>query len=482
MEKEELEKTKEIETIEDIVEVEAENEIDNEEEKDNETKTDEVREEVSEKDNTKSTNKKKKIVIIILIVMIILVVLIYFYLGWRKDKEKEKIKDDVYNEEKLSEKDKEEKIKIYGEKLEKVIASSYEKNKVILSYEEALKLVDSKDDINCKIHEVYEDLKIYLDECSLNGKKTTYSYGVKQEKGPVEVVDDNTKINVFISKKTGKASLDKPSDLKNYDVYVVDCGEVYQNASLFGDTQYVLYQNDEYYTQVKNYVTNKKVLENISYKAVLPFGNKNGYNTKYLAVLIDNKWGIYNIDTGKAVVAASFDGFSNGNSNSTMGPMSVIQPIKNNLVIAYKNNMYGVIDYTGGREVIPFTYTYINKIGDYLYACVKYGVDGVIYDLDGKEIIGSGYKNVYGITNGNYVLVNANDKILLITITGKLLFSFGEATDVESLNFMLEHEGELLFQFYKVGDKETCIEYSYNLNTKKGNIGAISCGGVGNSY
>lgn len=488
MDKDDLEKTKEIDTITDISDEKLEEDcevIDDDKTIVGDKIVEEniVNDKVLEDNNDDKENKSKckKKIIIILSCLIVLLLLIWLCLDIKKNKDKEKIKDDVYNQSELSEKEKENKIKSYGKKLEKVISDYYKENNVLLSYDEALKLIKNDDDISCSIHEIYDDGGVYLSDCSFGGKKTKYSYGEKRQVNePTEIVEDNTKINVYINKSTGKATLTKPTNIKDYDIYVVDCGRIYQNATLFENTQYVLYQTSDYYMQLKNYVTNKKILENVSYKAILPFKNKDGYDTKYLAVLIDNKWGIYNLDTGKVIVAASFDGFSIGsNNNSTTGPMEMITPVKNNLVIAYKGQKYGVVDYTSGVEVIPFTYSNISKVGDYLYASVEYGLNGVIYDLDGKIVVDKKYSNVYGVTNGNYVLVNKDNRIVLVNISGRVLFDFGDDTGLGKLNFMIENNGELFFQFHLAEDTENCKEYIYNLSTGNGSTDEVSCGGIG---
>ena len=296
MDKDDLEKTKEIDTITDISDEKLEEDcevIDDDKTIVGDKIVEEniVNDKVLEDNNDDKENKSKckKKIIIILSCLIVLLLLIWLCLDIKKNKDKEKIKDDVYNQSELSEKEKENKIKSYGKKLEKVISDYYKENNVLLSYDEALKLIKNDDDISCSIHEIYDDGGVYLSDCSFGGKKTKYSYGEKRQVNePTEIVEDNTKINVYINKSTGKATLTKPTNIKDYDIYVVDCGRIYQNATLFENTQYVLYQTSDYYMQLKNYVTNKKILENVSYKAILPFKNKDSYDTKYLAVLIDN--------------------------------------------------------------------------------------------------------------------------------------------------------------------------------------------------
>lgn len=466
----ELEKTKKIDVISDDV-------IEDEIETDNKNKEIEVSDDVIKDEiKTDSKNKKKKLIIIILSILIILLLLILLIVTINNKRIKDKNKDKVYEEEQVSEKDKESRIKSYGEALEKVVELSYTKDGKILSYEEAIKLVDLEYDINCEVHEIYEDGKVYLNECSYDGKKTKYSYGIKQEEKIID--EDENKINVYVNKNTKVASLEKPNNIKNYDIYVVDTG-VYFDAVLFGDTNYVLYLDQDSKVQIKNYITGNKILENIKYEAVLPFKNKDNYDTKYLAVLINNKWGIYDINTEKAIIAGIYDGIAvSDNQSSIIGPVESIKVINNKEIIVYKDNKYGVIDYTNGKEIIPFNYEYISRTGDYLYACIEYGKNGIIYDLDGNKIIDGEYDNIYGVTNGSYMLVNKDNKILLVNMKKEILFDFGEVKGIKGLNYILEYNGDLIFQFHKEDSEDECIEYSYNLKSKKGESKDFTCGGV----
>ena len=76
-------------------------------------------------------------------------------------------------------------------------------------------------------------------------------------------------------------------------------------------------------------------------------------------------------------------------------------------------------------------------------------------------------------------MVNKDNRIVLVNISGRVLFDFGDATGLDKLNFMIENNGELLFQFHIEDDVENCKEYIYNLSTGKGSTDEVSCGGIG---
>ena len=145
MDKDDLEKTKEIDTITDISDEKLEEDcevIDDDKTIVGDKIVEEniVNDKVLEDNNDDKENKSKckKKIIIILSCLIVLLLLIWLCLDIKKNKDKEKIKDDVYNQSELSEKEKENKIKSYGKKLEKVMSDYYKENNVLLSYDEAL--------------------------------------------------------------------------------------------------------------------------------------------------------------------------------------------------------------------------------------------------------------------------------------------------------------------------------------------------------
>lgn len=463
----EQEVTKEVEKIEDIEMIEEsgkENSVEDDVEKD-----DIIGQEEAIKTKEKN-NKKKKIVIISLVILIVLILATWILLSWKKNSNKEKIKDEVYKEEKLTEKEIEKKIKKYGDALEKVISTTYAKENKILTYEEAIKNINNDDDINCNVHEIYNDLKVYLNECSLNGRKTKYSYGKIQN-----IIDDKTMIVVYANKNKNEATLIRPTDISNYDTYVVKCDGEYSNAVLLKNTVYVFYQDANNLVQMKNYVTNEKILSNIEYNSILPFEFNDSYNTEYVAVNKNNKWKIYNINTNKAVTSDEYDTIS---ANSAMGPSFYVVPVKGTNIIACRDKKCGLINYTTGKKIIPFIYSNIRNNGNYLMASYDNSDSGVVYDLDGNKILANQYNKIYGVTSGGYLLVNKNDTILLVNTNGNVIYNFGSSLGLDKINYIMEYNRSLIFQFHKTNDLEKCVEYNYNLNTKTGDVADTLCGGI----
>lgn len=456
--------TKEVEKIEDIENIE-------------ESKEEMVQEESAEKkideekelEKKEKNNKKKKIIIIVLAVLIVLILATWSFLSWKESKEKEKIKEEVYKEEKLTEKEIEKKIKAYGEALEIVLNVSYEKENKLLTYEEAVKLVHNSEDISCNVHEIYEDRKVYLNECSYDGKKTKYSYGEKQEP---KQIDEATAISVYVNKNSKTATLEKPVDISNYDVYIVNVGENYHSAELFGSTQYVLYYTYGRY-HMTNYITGKEVFSELNPENIKVFIDDGIYDTSYVALLINNKWGIYNIDTSRAAFSNVYD-----NIYVYYQGEEEINVINDLYVVAVNGDNSGIINYKNGRELIPVKYKRLALGKNYLY--VSDGNAYFVYDFNGNSYLAGEFEEIYNITTGNYLIAKKNNKIVFSDITGRIIYDFGEATNIKNYYYSTEFDGKLLVQFSKLekSNEFDCIEYSYEFTSKKGDVVDAYCASV----
>lgn len=402
-------------------------------------------------------NKKK---IIILFVLIIILMTIIFIILKNNSKEKEYIKDD------LTEKQIENKIKKYGQSIEKIIKNTYEKDKIILSYDEVIKTLNNDEDIICSIHEVYEDRNIYLDECSYKGKKTKYSYGKKQE---IDIVNDENKVIIYANKDTKDVTLEKPIDIDNYKKYVVDVGFKYQNLIFFGNTKYFICNDENYNTYMFDYTNSKKAFNEINYDSILVFKNNDEFDTNYVALSVNKTWSIYNTKTLEKINNSNYDYmFTNINSNSN-GIDYYIDTINNSIMVS-KNNKKGLVNYKTGKEIISINYSKIVKGNNYLY--VENDSNQYIFDFLGNKVLDNKYDSIYGITKGDYVIVSKDNNLLLVNTTGKTIYNFGELVGTLNIINILEYDGSLMVQFKKevVANEYDCIEYSYNLTTGIGDI------------
>ncbi len=422
--------------------------------------------------------KYKRIVAIVLIFIIfILFVILIFILNKNR-----KIDNDGNDYDStdivLTEEEKKEIINSYGQALESIILINYQKNNVILSFDEANKLVDLESDVICSQHEIYDDGKVYLAKCSINGRMTDYVYGEKQK--PKEPFDSGTMIKVYVNSVTNERSLKEPDNMENVDEYTVHCDEKYESPTLLGNSDYVFYFDSEYNVKMKNFKTDKIALENVHYASIFPFMIENKYyDDSYVAVSNGEKWAIYNLENEKIVVDYIYDNVINLNTGVS-GPVLAINTLKDRIVTVYKNSKYGLINYTNGKEVIPINYDTFTRSGNYIWAENYDDKNGVIYDFAGNTYLNDKYDDVYGIAGGAYVLVSQKGSLKLVQMDGKVLYDYGVVNNLGNLNFAFEYNNEAIFQFYKNDPTElsVCVEYSYNPTTKKGTFKDIMCGGI----
>lgn len=476
------EDTKEVVKIEDV-EKEIEEETSIKEEKEVQVAKEKLK---VEKDNTldesfvEKKNNTKNIIAIILIciILILFIFLIYVLNEDRKEKENNKKLDKDITDIVLSEDEKKDIVNSYGDALESAILIHYQKFQVLLDFNEATKLVELENDVVCREHEIYEDGKVYLTNCFVNGKKTKYSYGEKQE--PKEHFDSGTMIKVYHNKTTGQNTLNMPNSLDNIEEYTVHCNESFDSPTILEGTDYVFYFDKEYNVKMMNFKTDKRALENVNYTRISPFMIEDRYyDSYYVAVYNGSKWGVYDLRNEKPIIGYIYD-YITTLSTGVSGPSLCINTLKERTVAVYKNGKYGVIDYSSGVEIIPVEYELLMRSGNYLWATHNGETDGVIYDFSGNTYLTSGYEKVYGIAGGTYVLVKHEGEVKLIQIDGKVLYNYGEVENLGRLNFAFEYNKSPIFQFYKDDPTELskCVEYTYDSSTKKGEHKDIFCGGI----
>ena len=462
--------TKEVVNIEDV-----EKEIEEEKKEESIIKDDSLDDSFVQKN---SNTKKIISIVLIIIILMLFIILICFLNKERKDKENSKKPNKDITDIVLTEEEKQEMINSYGRALESVILIHYQKSQVILSFDDADNYVELEDDVVCGIHEVYEDGTVYLDNCSVNGKNTEYSYGVKQE--PKEPFDSTTMIKVYVNKLTNERSLSVFDNMENVVEYTVHRDEKIENPVLLENSDYVFYFDSEYNVKMKNFKTDKYALEGIKYSNLMPFRIEDKYyDTRYIGVFNGKKWGIYNLESSKAVVGHVYD-YIFTLSTGISGPRIAVNTLKDTYIAVNKNDKYGVIDYTSGTEIIPIEHNTLTRSGNYLWATHNNETEGFIYDFSGNSYLTSGYDKIYGIAAGTYVLVEQKGNLKLIQLDGKVLHNYGKNENLGRLNFALEYGNGALFQFYKEDPSELsiCVEYSYNPSTKKGESKDIDCGGV----
>ena len=484
--------TKKIDTIEEIDDNEEKIEEAEsiEEIKETETKSIELpqQEEQIEVKETKKKSKKIPLPIIIAIsaVLVIFIIILCLLLPHGSGNKSKKSSQD--KTETLTKSKQKKIINGYGDALKGIIAVYFEKQNVLLQYEDATKLIKYDYEVECSTHEIYEDGAVYLAKCSINGKKTSYTYGEKQEKKEEPKISDDS-IKVYVNKKTKKVLLKEPSNKDEYDLYAFEIEGKYSDLTLLSDTNcdYIFYTDDDYNVHMLNYKTGKRVLDNIGYESVLPIKTGDLYDTSYVAIKLNNKWGIYNITNNERIVSHKYDSVTPVLYMGTSGPATVVNTLDDGIIAVVNygtegnNSEYGVINYRSGKELIKQEYKQMLMSGKYLMATDFYD-EKHIFDYNGVEYLANKYDKIYWMVDGKYILVKDKDNTRVVSIKAKELYDYGKL-NLGKINYGLSYNDGALFQFENPDKKEDdyntdCIEVIYDAKNNDGEVKTSSCGGI----
>ena len=415
----------------------------------------------------KKKMSKKKIIIITCSVIGILLIALILFLVLNKGK-----KIDTEKDEKLSKSEQKEIIEDYGDELKRVIMNYYSQQKLLLEYDDAIKLVNFDYDVKCSEHEIYDNGEIYLNKCTINKVKTRYSYGLKKEDLVPEETDD--KIKVYVNKETNKASLTEPKDKDNYEVYGFNIDGAYTNLKLLSETaDYVYYLDKDYSVHMLNYKTGVKVLNPLNYTNILPIKNEGVIDSSFAAVEINNLWGIYNIDTRERIVGHNYKMFASSFSMQSTEPTLYYETIALDKLIAFDGESYGLINYKNGNIILPIVYEGIALSGDYL--CARDKNNNIhIFDSNSKEYLNN-YDKVYGLVDGKYSLVKDGKSIKLVRPDNKEFYDYGEVEVSNRLRLFNYNDNEVYYVFNmsneKTSDEESeYLQITYNTKYKKGKV------------
>ena len=157
----------------------------------------------------------------------------------------------------MSESEQKRIVTNFGTAVKGVLDLYKEKKNTTLKYEEAIELVYFDYDVYCEEHEIYDDGTLYLNSCSIDGKKTKASYGKKQEKK--EVIIPEGAIKIYVPKNSGVATFDEPKDGTEYDVYGLEIKEAYKDLEFLDakNSDYVRYAVEEGYSFIGHIVNYK---------------------------------------------------------------------------------------------------------------------------------------------------------------------------------------------------------------------------------
>ncbi|MBR2678328.1 MAG: hypothetical protein IKE63_02815 [Bacilli bacterium] len=416
-----------------------------------------------EEEPKEKMSKKKKIIIICSIVGTFLLIVIILFLVLHKNKN---IETDV--EEKLSSSEQKEIIEDYGNELKKVIAGYYAQQKVLLKYDDAIRLVDFDYDVVCSEHEIYDNREVYLNKCTINKTKTRYSYGKKQEEVVPE--QDDGKIKVYVNKETNKATFKEPDNKDKYDIYGFSIAGDYSDLNLLNESSdYVYYLDKSYSVHMINYKTDTKALNPLNYTNILPIENEGELDSSYVAVEMNGLWGIYNLATRERVVNHEYKMIDPRDGSTKKIDVKTIDL---DAVKVFDGESFGIINYKTGKEIIPVIYNAISRSGDYLLTTDKNN-NAHILDFNNKEYL-KNYDKVYGIVDGKYALIKDEKSIKMVKPDGKELFDYGEVKVSNKIRYT--SSSDVIYYVFnisgeKVSEKDAeYLEITYDVKKKKGKV------------
>ena len=409
-----------------------------------------VEENIDNNNNSpKKSNNKLFIILGVVIGLLILIFIICLFVFSGDDKKDDKPVDkDVEETEKsLSKEDMIKTIDLYGKTLEDEITKYYNQNNKLPEFSIVNNLVNLDHEVVCHIHEIYEDKTVYLDECMVDYVDIAYSYGTKKD--IKEEVVDNNNVKVYVHKKTKKPSLEVPANLDDYYLYSSNVDSKISNIQLLNDTAYLTYFDEDKKTyELYNYVVGKRAFYKVDYKVatvIRKYTEDNtsiSYSSEYVVLHFENSSArVYNLITGEPV-GEEFN-------------IIRVDELAPDRIAVSKDNKYGMFNLKTGKLVIPLEYEQIYRSGSSIVA-VKIP-ETFIFDEDGNRNL----EDDINITNSaaiydKYIL---NDH-KLYNLNGKVICKFDSEENYAIQRNRLAQD-KLVYQVMEK-NIEKCYVYDFN--------------------
>lgn len=434
-------------------------------------------------DKTKKKGKGKVLVVIALIIILLLMGYLLLDMQSKNNRLQNILKNKVKSEEGVLNTAIERAVNEYGLKLEKADLENYVKTNNYLSITELINMV-GKTDVKCSESEAYKDGTVYLNDCAVDGVETSKSYGVKKNDPITETVPtvEGTTVTVYEKKGTylSTLSLIKPIDMDNVVTHKIDLDVDYysQNSISIVDNKYLAYLDKNQLAQLYDVINEQKAAPNEEYSGIYLYKMDGSYLIyNYAAIYKNNKYYLYNLKDNKYISDVGYDHMSPYiNGCGTTGPNEIFNTLNGNNIAVVNDKKFGVVDITNGNEIIPIKYTSFLRQDKLLIA--RENKKGVLYSLDGKEILNNGkIDNIFAVSNNAYVFASVDGHVKLLLINGNELYDFGEYT-VDHLHIIASTVDTISAQIAETADSHDCISFKYDMSTGKGTSEKEMCGGI----
>ncbi|MBQ6497763.1 MAG: hypothetical protein IJI58_03510 [Bacilli bacterium] len=440
---------------------------------------------LSEDDNQKTTKKKldKNTVIIIALIVIAVVMSALFILEKKSNNHNKLIlSGKIKQEEKLLRNAEKSALYEYGLSLEKENMEHYIRTESYLTMSELQSNVKTTSRIVCEENEAYTDGTVYLNKCKINGKLTSITYGTKKEnivtKSEVKVEGDTVLVYESIEDSNySYFSFDKPTDTENMKIHRFKIAINPNDSPSIINNKYLYYMDKNYIMQLIDIKEEKNAVQEDGVEGIYLYKNSGYIPTGYAAVYKNKLYYLYDMTNKKYISNVGYDNLAPFIQYcGTTGPHTSIETLRNYNVAAVKNKKYGVIDISTGKEIIPIKYNRLIIQNELLIALEDNR--GHLFSLEGKEFLSNNkIESVYAAINNSYAIIKENKHIKLVLINGDELYDFGEY-NVNHLHITGSNVDKIKVEISEDQKSARCVEFSYDLITKKGSAEKKECGGI----
>ena len=435
--------------------------------------------------NQKPTKKKlDKNTLIIIALIVSVVIIVTLFILEKKDNNHNKLllSGTIKQEEKLLRNAEKSALYEYGLSLEKENMEHYIRTENYLTISELQSNVKPTSKISCEENEAYTDGTVYLNKCKINGKLTSITYGTKKEnvvtKSEVKV-EGNTilvyeSINDF---DYSYFSFNKPTDTENMKIHRFKIDINPNDSPSIISNKYLYYMDKNYIMQLIDIKEEKNAVQEEGVEGVYLYKEDGYISTTHSAVYKNKLYYLYDMTNKKYISNVGYDDLAPFIQNcGTSGPHFSIETLRNRNVAVVKDKKYGVIDISTGKEIIPIKYKRLIMQNELLIALEDNR--GHLFSLDGKEFLSNNkIESVYAAMNNSYAIIKENKHIKLVLINGDELYDFGEY-NVDHLHVTSSNVDKIKVEISEDQQSAKCIEFSYDLITKKGSTEKRDCAGI----
>ena len=338
------------------------------------------------------TKKSPLKILLITVLLIGLTAGIYLFIS--KDKEKKEKEADT-NQNIINE---------YGKTIEDVASTYLNDHEIINDYDEIKDLVKyDKHKVDCTNTFINIDGTVYLSDCSIDGNKVEEVYGKKKNIITKDI--DACRIDY----NSNENQIEFYTDNKLVSVYECNnykCGQYKtENFEYNSCLDSITVIEDGNYKYLYNYKAGQEVINKLDEIGAV----KN--NNKYVGFIVkDSETEKYGYITTRGIIKVEMK-YDNLGLISDGILYDRGYNVKEDKLVAYKDNKYGVVKLTTGEPVMDFKYDYISLTPNNYYV-IRDGKKYHLIDSKGNKVLKNEYDMIFAFDN--LLVVNDNQSLKII--------------------------------------------------------------------